>query len=194
MNKPKLSESTLKRLYIDERKPLREVARAVDRSESTVLRYFGIYGIKTRPRNQRKGIRHTAKAIEKMKIARAKQVFTAETRKKMSLAGRGKPKPYFPKRRKSGGKPGNRYIHLWMPDHPMATKGGYIYEHRKIMSEVLGRNLKSSEIVHHINGIRDDNRPENLVLTTRVEHEDFQKGKVKCPYCYKTYIVRSIGR
>jgi hypothetical protein len=59
------------------------------------------------------------------------------------------------------------YIMLRVPGHPRAGKGNYVFEHIIIMEQILGRHLRPAENVHHRNGVRDDNRPENLELWTR---------------------------
>ena len=57
------------------------------------------------------------------------------------------------------------YVKVRKPEHPFAN-GGYVPQHRLVMEEHLGRYLTSEETVHHKNGMRDDNRLENLELWT----------------------------
>lgn len=55
------------------------------------------------------------------------------------------------------------YVRIYRPDHPNASNG-YVHEHRLVIEEYLGRNLDRSEVVHHIDGNKQNNRIENLEL------------------------------
>lgn len=56
------------------------------------------------------------------------------------------------------------YVQIRRPEHPHAMVGGYMLEHRLVMESMIGRFLSTSETVHHKNGDRADNRPDNLEL------------------------------
>jgi len=53
------------------------------------------------------------------------------------------------------------------PGHPRTRSRDYVFEHILVMEANLGRYLLPGENVHHRNGVRDDNRLENLELWTR---------------------------
>lgn len=75
------------------------------------------------------------------------------------------------------------YIVIKSPNHPNKDGGGYFKEHRLVMENVLGRYLDKKEVVHHINGIRDDNRIENLKLfKNNYEHQKFHGSLNKSPH------------
>ena len=78
------------------------------------------------------------------------------------------------------------YVLLYMPNHPNAKNNKYVFEHRFLMSKLLKRPLKKFEQVHHRNGIKNDNRLENLELMMTNNH----KGRIMCPYCNKKFTIR----
>lgn len=56
------------------------------------------------------------------------------------------------------------YVRIPANGHPNGHKNGSMLEHIKVMAEAIGRPLFPDETVHHKNGVRHDNRPENLEL------------------------------
>lgn len=65
-------------------------------------------------------------------------------------------------------------------------RGRPIYEHRQIAERVLKRKLAPGEVVHHINGIKDDNRVSNLCVMTVRDHEAYHE--------WQDRLVKKFGR
>jgi len=90
-----------------------------------------------------------------------------EMKKKMSkrLKKEGHPKWVGGRRHDNAG-----YVLIWNPEHPNATIHKTVLEHRLVMEKHLGRYLEPWEIIHHKNGVKDDNQIENLELLPKSEH------------------------
>lgn len=73
----------------------------------------------------------------------------------------------------------NRW-YIWKPDYPFIKYSSYVPQYRLIAEKILGRYLIKGEEIHHINEIKDDDRPENLYLfANRSKHMRYHHLKNK---------------
>lgn len=69
------------------------------------------------------------------------------------------------------------YEYVLQKDHPRANKDGYVYQHILVAESILGRPLTCNEVVHHIDGNRKNNSPDNLMIfASDSDHVSFHKG------------------
>jgi hypothetical protein len=102
------------------------------------------------------------------------------------------------------GKGAPRYC-CCMADGRYYDKEGYVRvlvgdilvgEHRIVLEQKLGRALGPHEVAHHVNEVKDDNRPENLEVKTRSQHSKDHAVRVEpvlltCPICFKSFPIKT---
>ena len=71
------------------------------------------------------------------------------------------------------------YLVIYEPTHPRAYRHGYVLEHRFVMEQKIGRLLEPGEVVHHVNSLKWDNRPENLDLMEHGAHSSLTAAELR---------------
>lgn len=83
----------------------------------------------------------------------------------------------------------NGYRTKYEPNHPKAMSGsgygGYVYEHVLVAEENLGRPLLEQEEVHHLDGVRDNNAPHNVIVLSKSEHSRLHRWLSKVEVVYR---------
>ena len=85
--------------------------------------------------------------------------------------------------------PSGRYVYAKTePPHPRRNSNGVYPLHRVVAENTIGRALRADEVVHHIDGNRANNSPENLAVMTRAEHTsehrpNFTLEPFACAWC-----------
>ena len=69
------------------------------------------------------------------------------------------------------------YVLIYSPAHPNKNNSGYVLEHRLVVERFIGRYLKKGEDIHHVNGIKTDNRIENLKIMSPSAHSKLERRK-----------------
>lgn len=167
--KPAPDAAELRRLYVDEGLSLAAIGRQIGMQSSSVLMRLRDAGIPTRPRRSAVTRSDLVACIERglhlAAISREVGLTDAAVLRQLRRHGLRAPdghgKRTYPVRDRIQA---SGYWLLYRPDHPDADKRGRIMEHRLVMEEKIGRRLRPEEVVHHMNHVRDDNRPENLML------------------------------
>ncbi len=188
-----LTKEFLQNEYLQEKKSIRQISIKTGYAYSTILSYFRKFNIKTRTisegrKNMKLRMILNKEFLEHEYLTKKKAIATIadENRCSICIVWRCL-KEYGIKRRSSsehlkGKTPANfkgkrkqqGYITLYAPNHPYKNKHNFVFEHRLVMEKIIKRYLRPEEIVHHVNGIRDDNRPKNLKLFPNIKaHQEY---------------------
>lgn len=158
MPKKNINPEIIYRLYVVEMKSIPEISSILNECNSTIRKHLLYNKIPLRTRTEgvrnsahkigRKGIKKPHSEITKMRMSEARKTWSQKNAIGVSL----KPSGYY---EITKGVNKNRRLH------------------DVIMEKHIGRRLENFEVVHHINGIKTDNRIKNLQLMTKSDHSSY---------------------
>jgi len=185
-----IEKNELYYLYWNKKMTQREIAKKFGVSQRTIANKMKEYNIPTR--NGRRRTEYPCTYEDLYDLYWNKGLSTSEIAKIAELCDgsvvsllrrRGIPrrsrseaaKNYYAKGHRpaswKGGRRYNRgYVLIHRPNHPKADRHGYIREHLLVWEEHHKKALPEGWVIHHINGVKDDNRIENLVALPRKKH------------------------
>ena len=168
----KISKENLDKEYTIKNQSLEKVGFIFNVSTSTIWRRLKLFKIPIRKAGDKINKFHTKETKYKLRLIHLGKKLSKKTKEKIRNAHLGKKvsdETKF-KMRQSGFKGGrssnSKYILILSHNHPFKNKRGYVFEHRLIIENHIGRYLTYKERVHHINKNGMDNRIENLMLFT----------------------------
>lgn len=142
----------------------RQVSIEIKCSKSRVLKILHKNNALVRPpttRQKRPPIERKCEYCEKIKTARD---FSPKSKRCRVCA-----KIYMFNRKRHDQMSGG-YVYKYLPSHHRANSRGYVGEHILIWEQTNNKKLPEGWLVHHMNGIKNDNKPQNLFGTTRAKH------------------------
>jgi hypothetical protein len=139
-----LTKEIATNLYWDEKLSIPEIAKRFKVFPTTLYRFFRLRGIPTRSGHE----------VRKLTFSKKPQP-------------KGELSPHW----KGGRFKQGRYVMIYAPDHYRARPGTpYAPEHLVVWERTHGKRLPDGWQIHHLNGITDDNRPENLIALPSRQH------------------------
>ena len=192
-----IDSPTLKTLYVEQQLSCRQIASQFGVSQTKVLRELSHLGCHIRRQtnradldtekiiglysNQKLSSRQVAAELNyKLSTVRSilKDSGVLRSHKQATTVGlqEGRIKPLLPemtKRYKGGIIEEGGYIKVRQPSHPKADARGYVRRSHLVWEEVHNRFLPEDWLIHHINGIKTDDNPRNLLGMPKSQHHGF---------------------
>ena len=203
-----LTEEFLVKEYVNKRRFARDIAREVGCSVVSVTNYLRKYGIEveTRYEDRRGYLGGTNPAREVMTEEYLTREYVDKNRSQTSIAqelncsitlvremllkygieiNKEKNHSFISSANNKFGTyitQDKDYLLIYSPNHPKANSRGYVRLHVILAEYYFDTTIEDGEVVHHVNGDRQDNRKENLVIMTKEEHDRLhreQRSKLK---------------